>query len=153
MQCKSKGQVPLRNNLLLATPQLQIPQPLFSKATSISFLFIPPGMFYASVYLYIPCIPLLTHIEAAIHTFPHLSFFFLRFHLFIHERHREERPRQREKAGSMQGARRGTRSQDSRITPWAEGRRSTRATWGPPENKFLRNIPAQPGDQRVCGME
>ena len=26
-------------------------------------------------------------------------------------------------AGSMQGAQCGTRSQDSRITPWAEGRR------------------------------
>ena len=26
-----------------------------------------------------------------------------------------------EEAGSMQGARRGTRSQDPRITPWAEG--------------------------------
>ena len=48
---------------------------------------------------------------------------FLRFYLFIHERHRE---RQREtqaegEAGSMQGARRGTRSRVSRITPWAEG--------------------------------
>ena len=51
--------------------------------------------------------------------------FFLRFYLFIHERHRE---REREadtqvegEADSMQGARHGTRSQVSRITPWAEG--------------------------------
>ena len=52
-------------------------------------------------------------------------FFFFKNHLFIHERHRE-RERKAEaqaegEAGSMQGARCGTRSQDSRIMPWAEG--------------------------------
>ena len=52
--------------------------------------------------------------------------FFNIFILFIHEIHRErekEAETQAEgEAGSMLGARRGTRSQDSRITPWAEGR-------------------------------
>ena len=54
--------------------------------------------------------------------------FFLRFYLFIHERHtHRERERETEtetqaegEAGSMQGARRGTRSRVSRITPWTE---------------------------------
>ena len=53
---------------------------------------------------------------------------FLRFYLFIHERHRarqrergrEAEPQAEEEAGSMQGARRGTRSQVSRITTRAE---------------------------------
>ena len=56
-------------------------------------------------------------------------FFFKDFYLFIHERHRE-REREAEtqaegEAGPMQGARRGTRSWDSRIIPWAKGRRQT----------------------------
>ena len=52
-------------------------------------------------------------------------FFFFFLDLFIHERQRErEAETQAEgEAGSMQGARRGTRSRVSRITPWAEGRR------------------------------
>ena len=58
---------------------------------------------------------------------PSFLFFFLRFYLFIH-RHREgQRHRQREKAGSMQGARCGIRSRVSRIVPWAKGRRQTAA--------------------------
>ena len=53
--------------------------------------------------------------------------FFLRFYFFIHERHRErEAETQAEgEAGSSQGARCGTWSQDSGNMPWAEGRRST----------------------------
>ena len=59
-------------------------------------------------------------------------FFKKRFDLFIHERHRE-RQRERERgrdtgrggADSMQGARHWTRSQDSRIMPWAEGKHQT----------------------------
>ena len=50
-------------------------------------------------------------------------FFFKDFiYLFMRERERErEAETQAEgEAGSMQGARRGTRSQVSRITPWAE---------------------------------
>ena len=51
-----------------------------------------------------------------------IEIFFKDFiYLFLRERERQ-RHRQREKeAGSMQGARRGTRSRVSRITPWAEG--------------------------------
>ena len=56
-----------------------------------------------------------------------MGFFFLRFYLFIHERHTHaERERETEtqaegEAGVTQGARRGTQSQVSRIRPWAEG--------------------------------
>ena len=55
-----------------------------------------------------------------------LSFFKI---FFIHEIYRD-RERKAEthaegEAGSLQGSRRGTRSQDSRITPWAEGRHQT----------------------------
>ena len=59
-----------------------------------------------------------------------LLFYFLKiFYLFIHERHRE-REREAEtqaegEAGSMPGARRGTRSRGSRIVPWAKGRHQT----------------------------
>ena len=63
-------------------------------------------------------------------TCPHIvnsSFSSKTFYLFIHERHRErEAETQAEgEAGSMQGARCGTGSRDSRITPWAKGRRQT----------------------------
>ena len=48
--------------------------------------------------------------------------------MIVTQRERErQRHRQRAEgeAGSMQGARCGTPSQDSGITPWAEGRHST----------------------------
>ena len=41
------------------------------------------------------------------------------------EREREAETQAEGEAGSMQGARCGTQSRDSRITPWAEGRYST----------------------------
>ena len=44
-------------------------------------------------------------------------------YLFIREREREAETQAEGEAGSMQGARCGTRSWVSRITPWAEGRR------------------------------
>ena len=55
--------------------------------------------------------------------------FFFKIYLFIYGRQRE-RKREAEtqaegEAGSMPGARRGTRSQDSRIEPWAKGRHQT----------------------------
>ena len=49
----------------------------------------------------------------------HLLFFFLRFYLFIHERHREREAEG--EAGSMQGVRCSTRFRIFRITHWAEG--------------------------------
>ena len=55
------------------------------------------------------------------------SFFFLRFYLFIHER--ESETQAEGEAGSMQGALRGTRSQVSRITPWAEGGTKPLSHW------------------------
>ena len=39
-------------------------------------------------------------------------------------------------AGSIQGSRCGTGSRDSRITPWAEGRRSTTEPLGRPFSAF-----------------
>ena len=47
-----------------------------------------------------------------------LNFFFLRFYLFIHERHtqREAETQVEGEAGSLRGAQCGTRSQDSGIT-------------------------------------
>ena len=41
------------------------------------------------------------------------------------ERKREAETQAEGEADSMQGAQRGTRSQDSRITPWAEGGHQT----------------------------
>ena len=51
--------------------------------------------------------------------------FFRRFYLFIHKRQREAETLAEGEAGSMQEARCGTRYQNSGITPWAEGKRST----------------------------
>ena len=63
------------------------------------------------------------------------AFIFLKIYLFIHDKQRErvrERETQREaetqeegEAGSMPGARRGTQFRDSKIAPWAKGRRQT----------------------------
>ena len=54
-----------------------------------------------------------------------LSFFFKDFiYLFMRDREREGRQAETQEegeAGSMQGDRRGTRSQVSRIRPWTEG--------------------------------
>ena len=50
---------------------------------------------------------------------------FKRFSLFIHERHREKQTQAGGEASSPQGAWCGTRSRDSGITLWAEGRCST----------------------------
>ena len=49
-------------------------------------------------------------------------FFFFKI-LFIHERHKDREAETQ--AGSMKEARCGTRSQGSRIMPWAEGRCQT----------------------------
>ena len=49
-----------------------------------------------------------------------LEFFFFKIYLFIHSE-REAETQAEGEAGSMQGARHGTRSWVSRITPWAAG--------------------------------
>ena len=48
--------------------------------------------------------------------------FFLKIYLFMvdTERERDTHTQAEGEAGSMQGAQRGTRSWDSRTTPWAE---------------------------------
>ena len=48
--------------------------------------------------------------------------YFLRFYLFIHERHREAETEAEGEAGFVQGARLGTRTQDPGIIAWAKGR-------------------------------
>ena len=59
--------------------------------------------------------------------------FFKSFYLFIHETQAEG------EAGSMQGAPRGTRSWDPRVTPWAEGRRQTVEPPRDPEADVLKH--------------
>ena len=71
-----------------------------------------------------------------------MSCFFFKI-LFIHERdtERDERERGRDtaegEAGSMPGARRGTTSQVSRITPWAEGGAKPLSHLGCPETSVF----------------
>ena len=60
-------------------------------------------------------------------------------YLFIHERYteREAEIQAEGEAGFMQGARHGTRSQNSRVTPWAEGGAKPLSHQGcPREGKF-----------------
>ena len=63
-----------------------------------------------------------------------MYFFFYKdfIHLFMRERERErEAETQAEgEVGSMQGARCGTQSRDSRITPWAKGSAKPLGHWG-----------------------
>ena len=65
---------------------------------------------------------------------------FLKFYLFITERHteREAETKAEGEAGSMQGARCRTRSQDPGVTPWAEGRRSTAEPPWRPHKRIYR---------------
>ena len=74
-----------------------------------------------------------------------LFLFLKRFYLFIgdtqKEREREAETQAEGEAGSTQGARCGTRSWDSRITPWAEDRRLTAdQPRDPPCSAFLSVI-------------
>ena len=68
-------------------------------------------------------------------------FFFLRFYLFIHENtqrgEREAEIQAEGEAGSMQGARHGTRSQVSRIRPWVEDSAKLLSHLGCPLKTFL----------------
>ena len=68
-----------------------------------------------------------------------IIFFFLRFYLFIHERHtqREAETQVEGEAGSTQGARRGIRSRDPRTSPWAEGGTKPLSHPGIPDIIFL----------------
>ena len=53
------------------------------------------------------------------------------------EREREAETQAEGEAGSMQGAQCGTRFQDSRITPWAEGKCSTTEPPRCPSNVYF----------------
>ena len=67
-------------------------------------------------------------------------FFFLRFYLFIHERHRERgRDTGEGEAGSVQGAQRGSRSWVSKIIPWPEGGTKPLSPPGCPISLFLNS--------------
>ena len=55
-------------------------------------------------------------------------------------------------AGSLQGARRGTRSWVSRITPWAEGSAKLLSHWGCPKQLFLEWLQEQPSPQGKPGF-
>ena len=56
------------------------------------------------------------------------------------EREREAETQAEGEAGSTQGAQCGTRSQDSRIVPWAEGRRETSEPPRDPHNFLFTNL-------------
>ena len=61
----------------------------------------------------------------SIYIYSLLFIYFFKIYLFMIdiEREREAETQEEGEAGSMPGARRGTQSWDSRITPWAKGRR------------------------------
>ena len=73
-----------------------------------------------------------------------VCFFFFFKILFIYsletDRVREAETQAEGEAGSMQGARCGTRSWDSRITPWAKGRRSTAEPPRDPHVCIFKNL-------------
>ena len=56
-------------------------------------------------------------------------------------RERETETQAEGEAGPMQGARCGTRSRDSRVTPWAEGRRQTAEPPRDPHSSFFCFLP------------
>ena len=58
----------------------------------------------------------------------------------VREREREAETQAEGEAGSTQGARYGTQSQDSRIMPWAEGRHQTTELLRDPLLIFLRLV-------------
>ena len=71
-----------------------------------------------------------------------IFFFFLRFYLFIHERHtqREAETQAEWEAGFTQGAQGGTQSWVSRITSWAKGSTKPLSHRGCPSLDPLKNV-------------
>ena len=80
--------------------------------------------------------------ERALNHFSHLlTYFDIYFYyflkvLFIHETQRERETETEGEAGSMQGARCGTRSWVPRVRPWAEGKHPTVSHLGIPDLYF-----------------
>ena len=70
--------------------------------------------------------------------------FFLRFYLFMRDRERGAETQAEGEAGSMQGAQHGTRSQVSRIRPWAEGSAKPLSHPGCPGARFFSCLSSPP---------
>ena len=68
----------------------------------------------------------------------HMPNFFLKFYLFEREREREAETQAEGEAGSIQGARCGTRSQVPRIMPQAEAGAKPLIHWDCPFSAFLK---------------
>ena len=66
-----------------------------------------------------------------------IFFEILFIYLFMKDKEREVETEVVGEAGSMRGARCGTQSQDSRITPWAKGRRLTAE---PPRRPLYKDL-------------
>ena len=64
---------------------------------------------------------------------PSFYYYFFKIYLFMKDTQRERERQAGGEAGSMQGAQRGTQSQDPRTSPWAEGRHLTAK---PPRRPF-----------------
>ena len=60
--------------------------------------------------------------------------------MIVTEREREAETQAEGEAGSMQGARRGTRSRVSRITPWAEGGAKPLSQLGCPISQTFKTL-------------
>ena len=65
------------------------------------------------------------------------------------EREREAETLEEGEAGSMPGARRGTRSWDSRTAPWAKGRRQTAEP--PRDPRQEKNFKIRPDFSNISG--
>ena len=61
-------------------------------------------------------------------------------YLFLRDREREAEPQTEGEAGSLQGARRGTRSWDPGVMAWARGRCSTAQPRAPTEDLLLARV-------------
>ena len=91
---------------------------------------------YSSLYAYMIFLYLFSSTLLSYVVF--INFFKIKiFYLFTHDRPRETETQTEGKAGSMQGVQYGTRSQDSRITPWAKGRCLTTESPRDPSFRFF----------------
>ena len=78
--------------------------------------------------------------EMSMHVLCHFFFFFLIIYLLVRETEREAETQAKGEAGSTQGARCGTWSRVSRITPWTEGGTKPLSHPGCPSLPFLNGL-------------